>query len=126
MSCDQMDATGGGGYLYRDQPPKVSNRYGMAATSDGSKAYFIGGSNSIKQDTGTVDIMTYSPNAEYAQWSKGLDMLGILPRKFHTATWVDAPLNEIVMMGGLADDTVTLPLSPVAVYDPVASNWTSV
>jgi hypothetical protein len=128
MTCDQLDTRWYN--VSKIAPPKVSNRYGMAATSDGIKAYFIGGSISAKRDTRTVDIVTMktsnSSTSSSAQWSKGPDMIGIPPRKFHTATWVDAPLNEIVMMGGLADDNVTLPLSPVAVYDPVASNWTSV
>ncbi|KAK3829140.1 MAG: hypothetical protein J3Q66DRAFT_324442, partial [Benniella sp.] len=123
MTCDQLNTIGVKYSILSSSPPKISNRYGMAATSDGIKAYFIGGSNSIKQDIWTMDILT---NLSSEEWSTGPDMSGILPRKFHTATWVDAPLNGIVMMGGLADDIVTLPLSPVAVYDPIASKWTSV
>ncbi|KAK3829139.1 MAG: hypothetical protein J3Q66DRAFT_25025 [Benniella sp.] len=130
MTCDQLDIIRGKYIVSRTSPPKVSNRYGIAATSDGIKAYFIGGSNATKRDTRTVDIVTMktsnSSTSSSQEWSEGPDMSGILPRKFHTATWVDAPLNGMVMMGGRADDIVTLSLSPVAVYDSVASKWTSV
>jgi hypothetical protein len=129
MTCDQLDTTSYN--VTRIEPTEVSNRYGMAATyqktSDGIKAYFTGSSNSTKRDAWTADIVTMKTSTlSSAQWSKGPDMLGILPRKFHTATWADAPLNGIVMMGGQADDIVTLPLTPAIVYDPIASGWSSV
>ncbi|KAK3829141.1 MAG: hypothetical protein J3Q66DRAFT_364183 [Benniella sp.] len=52
-------------------------------------------------------------------------MAGV-PRKFHTATWVDASLNGIVVMGGQANGIVVQPLAPVAVSDPRNSTWITV
>ena len=131
MTCDQLDTTSYN--ATRIEPFEASNRYGMAATyqrtSDGIKAYFTGGTNFDEQEVGTVNIVTMKTNtSSVAQWSRGQDMTEIagVPRKFHTATWVDAPLNGIVVMGGRVDDIVVQPLAPVAVYDASNATWITV
>jgi len=109
----------------------VMNRAGMAVayhtSSKGTKAYFVGGYNpTTKIALGTVNVADIHNTLPVMDLAKGPDMIGILPRKFHTATWIDAPLNGIVMMGGQTGNIVTQPLTPVAVYDSLTSNWTNV
>ncbi|KAK3829142.1 MAG: hypothetical protein J3Q66DRAFT_364184 [Benniella sp.] len=128
MTCDQFDVVS---YKTSLQTMNITNRAGMAVafqtSSKGTKAYFVGGYNTTNIAIGTVNVANIPTGiSPVIRLEKGPDMIGILPRKFHTATWVDAPLNGMVMMGGRADAIITLPLTPVSIYDPIASNWTSV
>ncbi|KAF9345166.1 hypothetical protein BGX34_004973, partial [Mortierella sp. NVP85] len=96
-------------------------------SSKGTKAYFVGGYNTTtKIALGTVNVANIPTKNFPLEFEKGPDLIGVPPRKFHTATWIDAPLNGIVMMGGQAGDIVTQPLTPVTVYDSATSKWTSV
>jgi len=132
MTCDQLDTRWYN--VSRIAPAKVPNRYGMAATyqktSDGIKAYLTGGQNSTKQDVGTTDIVTMKTStSSSAQWSKGQDLADMMPgaqRKFATATWVDSPLNGVVLVAGIHSNVISQPLTPVIVYDASNATWSTV
>ncbi|KAF9366407.1 hypothetical protein BGX34_003364, partial [Mortierella sp. NVP85] len=128
MTCDQLDTRWYN--VSRVAPANVPNRYGMAATyqktSDGIKAYFTGGSNSTNQDVGTMDIATMKTSSSSStKWSKGPDMLLGITRNFHTATWVDSPLNGVVVIAGYTW-VIIQPITPVIVYDPNNGTWSGV
>jgi hypothetical protein len=122
MSCDQFDVMWYNSTIIR--PANSVNRAGMAAayqtSSKSTKAYFIGGFNA-GQVSGTVDVANIMVGkSSTISWTKIPDMGMLL--KYHTATWVDSPVNGVVVLAGF--DTSGRSVAGGYVYTPANSSWT--
>ncbi|KAK3829144.1 MAG: hypothetical protein J3Q66DRAFT_25068 [Benniella sp.] len=125
ISCDQFDVIWYNKTIV--DPAGIPNRAGMAVaySAKNNKAYFVGGYGNNNIPVATVTVATLpTSNSAALQLDKGTDFTGA-PRKFLTATWVDA-LNGIVVLGGQIQGDVPLPFNPAYVFDAVASTWSQV
>ncbi|KAG0242614.1 hypothetical protein BGX31_000139 [Mortierella sp. GBA43] len=117
MSCDRFD-----GMWYNKtsvEPVGTPNRAGMAATYqktvNGVKAFFLGGSTAANQLMPTMDIVPSVDATTASGWGKGADMA--LALRYSTATWVDSPVNGIVVLGG-QDATLAFPALKFVLESP--------
>jgi len=124
ISCDKFDVI-----WYNKTTAEtagIPNRAGMAVaySAKNNKAYFVGGygNNNIPVATVTVATLPTSNSADL-QLDKGTDITGV-PRRFHTATWIDA-LNGFIVLGGQTSNDIVLPFNPALIFDAAASTWSS-
>ncbi|KAI8355740.1 hypothetical protein B0O80DRAFT_447814 [Mortierella sp. GBAus27b] len=123
MSCDQLDVFW---YNKTTIPSSMQARSGLAfavqKTSKNVKAYIVGGSTAANQFVTAMDIGTIATGniTSAPGWSKGTDTP--ISFRYATATWVDSPVNGIVVLGGQDNQGRSQPLTSAIVYNPANSN----